>query len=200
MMKNLEHANLLVKAEILVGSTEAANELGISLTSALNQVNIPLKSFNSTSDFISYLQASQFLETVAKDNCCPYFGFLVGKYQPPLRLGLVGQLFKLSPNLYAAIKLASDYIKLYSQAVETELIIDNGFVHMIRRDREFIQKRMELFHGRGVLITGHQACNTMKFPLHILVWVSARKCIKLLTIPLLGKAEKSDNNIPFRLG
>ena len=133
----------LVNSQILLGSLEAAQELGINLGATLREYRIEARLLESPEGFLTHYQVINFLETVAERFDCQHFGFLVGKHQPPLQLGQVAQVLKLSPNLHSALENAFNYQALYSEQNRHELVIEGGYASFIRRDRT-------PFHGRAV--------------------------------------------------
>ena len=117
--------------------------MGIDLGATLREYRIEARLLESPEGFLTHYQVINFLETVAERFDCQHFGFLVGKHQPPLQLGQVKQVLKLSPNLHAALKHALNYQALYSEQNIHQLVIEDGYVSFIRRDRT-------PFHGSAV--------------------------------------------------
>jgi AraC-like DNA-binding protein len=126
-----------------LGSKEAAQELGIDLGPTLREYRIEARLLESPEGFLTHYQVINFLETVAERFDCQHFGFLVGKHQPPLQLGQVAQVLKLSPNLHSALENAFNYQALYSEQNIHELVIEGDYASLIRRDRT-------PFHGSAV--------------------------------------------------
>jgi len=141
----------LVDSQVLLGCAEAADELGIDLLPLLRQHQIDAGVLQSPEGFLSHHQVINFLEAVAEDFDCQHFGFLVGKHQPALRLGLVTQILKLSPNLRMALENAIRYQQLYSEMPRHKLQIDDGYAIFIRRDRIPFQGNLVQLHTLGIV-------------------------------------------------
>jgi AraC-like DNA-binding protein len=141
----------LVDSQILLGCAEAADELGIDLLPLLRQQRIDAGILQSPEGYLSHHQVINFLAAVAEGFDCEHFGFLVGKHQPPLRIGLVTQILKLSPNLRMALENAIRYQQLYSEMPRHELDIEGGYASFIRWDRIPFQGNLVQLHTLGIV-------------------------------------------------
>jgi AraC-like DNA-binding protein len=135
-MANFSEADTpkLVNSQILLGSLEAAQELGIDLGATLREYRIEARLLESPEGFLTHYQVINFLETVAERFDCQHFGFLVGKYQTPLQFGPVAQVLKLSPTLQAAIENTLCYAELYTEGTKHALVIEDGYASFRRWD------------------------------------------------------------------
>lgn len=116
----------LIRSEILLGSREAARELGIDLNPTLTAHGIDPQVLESPEGYLPQEQVVHFLEEIADRFECPVFGFLVGKHQPPLQFGNETQLVKLAPTLGAALDNVSRFERLYTQGTRHALVVKNG--------------------------------------------------------------------------
>ena len=114
----------LVRAEVLTGCLEAAAEINADLPALLAAHGIDSALLSSPSGFIEKTRLVGFLAEVAERYSCPYFGWLVGKNQPPLKFGPSAQLLKLAPTLGAALANVIRFSELYTQAVSYELTVN----------------------------------------------------------------------------
>lgn len=136
-MTEIESCNrtpILVSSEMLLGTREAAQELGIYIDDTLREYQIDPKLLVAPVGYLARTQVIDFLEAVARRFNCPHFGFLVGKHQPPLRLGRLTPIFNLSADIRSAIENTLTYQPLYSEARVHELVVEDGFASMIRWD------------------------------------------------------------------
>ena len=141
----------LVSSEILLGCLEAAQELGIDLNPILREYRIEPGLLSSPEGFLTHYQVINFLETVAERFHCQHFGFLIGKYQAPLRFGALTQLLKLSPTLHTAIENGLVYAELYTQFTNHKLLIEDGYVSFIRWDKVPYHGRAVQLHTLGIV-------------------------------------------------
>ncbi len=141
----------LVMAELLQGSLEAAEELGVDLSPILEEQRIDRSVLESPEGFLRVSQVYGFLESVAEQFNCPHFGFLVGKHQLPFRFGPGRQLLRLSPNLHQAVVNIHDYIEIYSDTSRHELVVDSGFASVIRFDRYSVTSSSVQLHTLGIV-------------------------------------------------
>lgn len=128
-----------VSSYMLLGSKEAAAELGIDLSLALKDCGLP-PDFLDQSKPITFNKMVVFLEQIAQKYNCPHFGFMVAKHQKAqnyFKFGILGKLTKLSANLEESLKNAFYYNYLYSQVgsyqLDTETI--ENCVRLVRFDR-----------------------------------------------------------------
>lgn len=125
---------VLVSSEMLLGSRQAAGELGIDISDALATHDIASKQLVSPEGFLTRAQVIGFLETVAERFNCHHFGLLVGWHQPPMRLGRLTPIFTLSADIRSAIENTLTYQPLYSEARVHSLVVEEGFANLVRRD------------------------------------------------------------------
>lgn len=126
---------ILVHAEILQGSLEAASELDVDLSEILEAHQIDASLLKSPSGFLESWQVCGVLESVADQFNCPHFGFLVGKHQFPLSFGPGRQLLRLSPTLLQAARNMEDFIDIYTYTSRYELDINGEYAIVRRFDR-----------------------------------------------------------------
>jgi hypothetical protein len=79
-----QNSPLLVSNEMLLGCSEAANELGIDLNTILKEHGMESGLLSAPKVFLNHHQVIGFLQAVAEHFDCQHFGLLVGKHQPPL--------------------------------------------------------------------------------------------------------------------
>jgi AraC-like DNA-binding protein len=125
----------LVSSETLHGTREAARELNINLDSILLEHSIDPALLHSPSGYLRHSQATRFLQVVAERCHCDYFGFLVGKHQPPLQLGTVGRAMRLSPTFGAAIKTGLHYSHSFTEGTKYDLTVTHGMARLERWHR-----------------------------------------------------------------
>ena len=147
------HNPLLISSEALLGSLEAAKEAGIDITESLWSNGIPMELLIQPKGFIAFHQAVNFLNDIATKHDCPHFGFLVGKHQPPLRFGAMGQVAKLSANLHRAIENAIRYNLMYSEVSLWKLRRENGHAMLIRHNRVPYDHSLVQLHDLAVTLT-----------------------------------------------
>ncbi|MEP1593405.1 MAG: AraC family transcriptional regulator, partial [Halieaceae bacterium] len=141
----------LVNSAILLGCREAAQELGVDLGPILREYRIAPGLLKAPEGFLSHYQVINFLETVAERFDYQHFGFLVGKYQPPLQFGPTTQLLRLSPDLQSALENAMKYAKLYSEIAEHKIMIEDGYAIFTRRDRKPFRGSAVQMHTLGIV-------------------------------------------------
>lgn len=125
----------MVSAELLLGSLEAARELGIDLTDSLAASEISLQQVQSGDGFLPLHKVVTFLNDAAERSRCEHFGFLVGKHQPPARFAMMGQLIRFSATLEEAIEDAIRFALLNSEYSAWTLERDEGSAMLVRRTR-----------------------------------------------------------------
>jgi len=142
---------LLISSEIMLGSSAAAQELGIDLDPILREHRIAPSLLTDPEGYLTQVQVINFLEGVARRFDCQHFGFLVGKYQPPLQIGLVAKVVRLSPNLQTALEKGMLYESLYSQLVGHSLVVENGYAKFTRWDRQTYPGGAVQLHTLGMV-------------------------------------------------
>jgi AraC-like DNA-binding protein len=125
----------LVSSETLQGCLEAARELNISLDSILLEHSINPALLHSPSGYLRHSQATRFLQVIAERFHCDYFGFLVGKHQPPLQLGAVGRAMRMSPTFGVAIETALHYSHSFTEGTKYDLTVTQGMARLERWHR-----------------------------------------------------------------
>ena len=136
---------------MLLGCSEAANELGIDLNPILKEHGMESGLLSAPKVFLTHSQVINFLQAVAEHFDCQHFGLLVGKHQPPLPFGLLAQLIRLSPDLRTAMEKGMLYESLYSQLVGHSLIVEDGYAQWIRWDRRAYPGSAVQLHTIGIV-------------------------------------------------
>lgn len=126
----------LVNAEILIGVKEAAAELSLDIAVRMEKVGLSPKLLLKPDGFISWPLFNDLLEMVAKEDHCHQVGLLIGKHQPAMQLGMLGQMMKLCPNVRTALEKGQQYNTVYSHTVYWEVSISSGFVYVSRKLRQ----------------------------------------------------------------
>jgi AraC-like DNA-binding protein len=106
---------LMTSAAILLGSEEAAHELGGDLAASLQYSGLSRGQIATGEDFVPLHKVVTFLNHAADSLGCEHFGLLVAKHQPPVRFAMLGQLVRFSPDLEQAITDAIRFSILNSQ-------------------------------------------------------------------------------------
>ncbi len=125
----------LVSSEILLGTMEAARELDIDLDSTLLEHSIDRALLRTPTGYLRHSQATRFLQAVSERFHCDHFGYLVGKHQPPMQLGALGELMSAAPTLGVAIENGLLYHHSYSEGSQHDLSIEKGLACVGRWDR-----------------------------------------------------------------
>lgn len=123
----------LTDAELTIGLRQAAEEIGIDLIPMMKGVGLNPQILERPQGYISWTKWNALLEWVATEHNCYYFGLLVASYQSGTKLGLMGQLMRLSPDVGAAIVKAQQYATTYSHTVYWETYFIDGFVTLNRK-------------------------------------------------------------------
>ncbi len=131
------HNPLLVSSELLLGSQDAAVELGIDLSASLAISGLEREQFHASTGYLPLHQVVNFLNDVAERFQCPHFGFLVAKHQPPLRFAVIGNLVRFAANLGEAIQDALQFSLLNSEYSRWYLTRDNSYAMLIRTTRAY---------------------------------------------------------------
>ena len=125
----------MVSAELLLGSLEAARELGVDLGETLAASEISPQLLQTGDGFVPLHKVVTFLNDGARRFDCEHFGFLIGKHQPPARFAMVGQLIRFSATLEQAIEDAIRFSLLNSEYTVWTLEREEGFAILVRRTR-----------------------------------------------------------------
>ena len=146
-----QNSPLLISSEMLLGCSEAANELGIDLNPILKEHGIESGLLSAPKGFLTHIQVINFLQAVAERFDCHHFGLLVGKHQPPLSFGLLAQVIRLSPDLRTALEKGMLYESFYSQLVGHSLIVEDGYAQFTRWDRRTYPGSAAQLHTIGIV-------------------------------------------------
>jgi hypothetical protein len=146
-----QNSPLLVSNEMLLGCSEAANELGIDLNTILKEHGMESGLLSAPKVFLNHHQVIGFLQAVAEHFDCQHFGLLVGKHQPPLSFGLLAQVIRLSPDLRTALEKGMLYESFYSQLVGHSLIVEDGYAQFTRWDRRTYPGSAAQLHTIGIV-------------------------------------------------
>ncbi len=146
------HTPLLATSELLLGSLEAAREIGADLTGALAANGIQPELLVAPRGFLALDQIVNFLNRVAEESNCPHFGFLVGVHQPPMRFGLMAQLPTLSSTLGEAIENALQYNLLNSEFSIWELQRKNKHAILVRNNRISYKGSLTQLHTLAITV------------------------------------------------
>lgn len=106
---------LMTSAEILLGSEEAARELGGSLEASLEYSGVTRAQVLTGEGYVPLHRVVTFLNHAAEALDCENFGLLVARHQPPVRFAMIGQLVRFAPDLGHAISDAIRFSILNSQ-------------------------------------------------------------------------------------
>ena len=106
---------LMTSAELLLGSEEAARELGGDLEASLQYSGLSRGQILTGEGYVPLHKVVTFLNHAADSLGCEHFGLLVGRHQPPVRFAMMGQLVRFSHDLEHAITDAIRFSILNSQ-------------------------------------------------------------------------------------
>jgi AraC-like DNA-binding protein len=115
----------LVRAEVLLGCREAAVKLKADVDPIFAEHGIEPRLLDSPSGFIEKPRLAEALQAVSEQCHCTHLGFLVGKYQPPMKFGPATQLLYLAPSIRGAMENAARFVHLYTEGVSYELAIES---------------------------------------------------------------------------
>ncbi len=124
----------LVRAEVLLGIRRAAAELGANLGPLLAKHGIDRFQISQPAGYIEKPKLVCFLQAVADRYDCPYFGFLVGKYQPPMSFGPSAELITLAPSLGTALSNIVRFAHLYTESVDYDVVVNRHSARFCRRN------------------------------------------------------------------
>lgn len=124
---------LKMSAQILLGSQDAASELGIDLIPSLEIAGIEPDQLTTADQFIPVESVNRFFNDVAARSGCDHFGFLVAIKQPPNRFARVGQLVKFAGTLGVAIEDALRFSLLNSEYSAWYLEQDDQYAALVRK-------------------------------------------------------------------
>jgi len=123
----------LADAELTIGLKEAAEDIGLALKPVMKRVGLNARVLDGPEGYIAWSKWDKLLELVAAEMDCSYFGLLIAAHQPAVKLGLMGQIMKLSPDVGTAIAKAQQYATTYSHTVYWETHIGGGFITLNRK-------------------------------------------------------------------
>lgn len=126
---------LMMSAEFLLGSVQAAQEIGADLQPALDLSGIKPHHVTTGEGFLPLHKIVAFLNDMAERYQCPHFGLLVAKHQPTARFAIFGQLIRFARDLREAIEDSITFSLLNSEYTLWELVREQGSVTLIRRTR-----------------------------------------------------------------
>ncbi|MFK8048371.1 MAG: AraC family transcriptional regulator ligand-binding domain-containing protein [Halioglobus sp.] len=129
-------APMLVSSEILLGSIEAADELGIELGPSLRRNNIPSDELRTPRGFLKFDDVVNFLNDVAREQNCPLFGFHIARHQPNPGFGPLTQLQKLCSTVGEAVEKGLRYSQAYNQASQWVKEEEGDFILLKRFHRK----------------------------------------------------------------
>ena len=129
---------ILVNAENTVGTRQAAEELGIDIDTRMLELGLDPSLLDRREGYIPWLQFNDLLESVAKSDACHVFGLYIGKHQPATRLGVLGHLLRVCPDIRTMIEKGQQYIAVLTQACFWDSHVDEHSV-MISRIPRFSQ-------------------------------------------------------------
>jgi len=128
----------MMTAEALLGSLDAAAEIGASLDEVLAVTGISREQLQSGDGVLPVHKVLGFLNECARRFGCEHFCLLITKHQPPVRIPMVGQLIRFAETLGDAIDDAMRYSKANSEYVFWSLERHRGCVMLIRQTRVFL--------------------------------------------------------------
>ena len=122
----------LVGAEILLGCDTAAEEVGIRIAPLLIKQGIPPSTLHNPVGYLRHSQVTRFLQDIETRCGIDHFGFVLGKHQPAMRRGPIGEIVMASPTLRTAIDNSILYQPLFSEGSTHELLVNDGMAQVSR--------------------------------------------------------------------
>ncbi|BFM14864.1 AraC family transcriptional regulator [Maricurvus nonylphenolicus] len=162
MRNGAEDEALFTDSDILLGSWEAAEELGIDLSDSLAVSGISKQQLLSPKTFLGYHQVVTFLDDVAARNRCPHFGFYVAKHQQPFRFGALAQVSKLCSTVGESLAKSFKYTQLYNQASLWQVCEEGDYIVMKRQQRVAYTGSMVQLHLLAVTLMVKAARDLIK--------------------------------------
>ena len=126
------HHSHLISSEVLLGWKEAASELNVELAPILEAQGIDPLLLRKPTGYLPYQQVTLCLQLIADRFNCGHFGFVVGKHQPAMQLGSVGQVMRASPTLQTALENGMKYHPLYTEGSKHDLVVEKGMARIRR--------------------------------------------------------------------
>lgn len=124
--------SFLVSSEILLGWKAAARELDIEFDPILEAHGLDPLLLDKPTGYLLHQQVTLCLQRIADRLNCGHFGFVVGKHQPGMRLGSVGQAMKASPTVQIALENGMKYQPLFSEGSKHDLVVEQGLARLRR--------------------------------------------------------------------
>ena len=106
--------------------------MNVELAPILEAQGIDPLLLDKPTGYLSHQQVTLCLQLIADRFNCGHFGFVVGKHQPAMRLGSVGQAIKASPTLQIALENGIKYQPLFSEGSRHDLVVEQGMARMRR--------------------------------------------------------------------
>lgn len=126
---------VMIPAGLLLGSLDAAAELGVPLDETLRVSGVSLRQLQTGEGGLPLHQVVTFLNDGAERFNCEHFGFLIGKHQPPARWAMIGQLLRFCATIGDAIDDAIRLQMLNSGFASWSLEGDEELALLVRRTR-----------------------------------------------------------------
>jgi AraC-like DNA-binding protein len=124
-----------LSAELLLGSEEAARELGVDLAPLLRETGISYEQIRTGSGYLTLRDVVYFLNEGAKRFDCEDFGLLIASHQPPVRFAMLSRLLRYCATLEQAITDGIQYSILNSTYSNWTVERHGDLALLIRRTR-----------------------------------------------------------------
>ncbi|MBK3431547.1 AraC family transcriptional regulator [Pseudomonas fluorescens] len=141
--------HFLVRTEILAGSLEVAEELEIDLTGIAQECGLKISRSANPEGYVNFNQVASFFQSVAERFDCADFGLRLASKQPPVHMGMLGHLIKLSSNLEEAIA-NSIQLNTFNEEALWQLKYDDRFAYLFRLDRTHYKGSLTQLHLMSV--------------------------------------------------
>ena len=151
---------LMTSAEILLGSEEAADELGGDLKSSLRYSGLTRSQIVTGEGDVPLHRVVTFLNHAADTLGCEYFGLLVAKYQPAVRFAMIGQLIRFSADLEHAIADAIRFSILNSQYSVWNIFRNDQTMTLVREPRVELNQSVSQLQTLALAVT-YKAMNAV---------------------------------------
>jgi AraC-like DNA-binding protein len=129
---------VMVAAEVLLGSIEAAAEIGADVDEVLAVTGISREQLQTGDSVLPVHKVLGFLNECARRFGCEHFSLLITKHQPPARFPMVGQLIRFAETLGDAIDDALQYSIPNNEYAFWKLERERGCVILVRQTRVFL--------------------------------------------------------------
>lgn len=124
-----------VSAHILVGTAEAAADVGLSLAPLLAKHGISESQISSGEGKLPIHCVVGLLNDCAAQSDCDHFGLIIARYQPPGKFAMVGQLIRFAATLGEAIDDAVRFSLLDSEYSEWYIEPHDNIIELVRHTR-----------------------------------------------------------------